>query len=135
MKGIYNEYLARGIKCLKCNTEIIFSYGMSGEGYTFCTCRLVAADRYGGRLGFTSNYKEIHIGDNGSFLLRREHLCWSSVLNKLNKFRKKPINISIKNLTTSHIRNILETQRSMNPIYRDTMEKELIYRKYLGKLF
>lgn len=74
-------------------------------------------------------YEDISIYDDGDFEKRRKYYKWGSRYDKDGTPLGKTIMRSIMELDTSHIEAILDTQKQISAAYRDTFEKELLWRK------
>ncbi len=97
------------------------------NGYTY---RVHGGENYIGRTHDNNAPEpiELTVYDDGSFDKRREYLHWGNKFDKDNKQLPKVKFIPIKDLDTDHIKAILNTQLSIRPEFKDTMEKELVWR-------
>lgn len=64
----------------------------------------------------------------------RNKLKWGKNTTAGGKVLSKTKWLSIREMSTPHIKAVLRTQHRISPQYRDTFEKELIYRQGVNKL-
>lgn len=74
-------------------------------------------------------YEELSLYDDGDFEKRRKYYKWGSRYDKDGNLLEQTILRPIMELDTEHIEAILRTQKQINSDYRDTFEKELLWRK------
>jgi len=121
--------LKNSIYCENCKTEI---ESKTVHNYIICKCKgqkQVSTDggmfyqHYG--YGDKAKYKITSVYDNGKLETRLKYLKWGTFGVSGNKFEWKFIN----ELTDEHLCAILNTQKNISALYRQTIEDLLIERE------
>lgn len=123
------QILLNSIQCLDCK-DILISYHV--HDFKFCSCKSIAIDggsQYGKRIGALDRYKELSKYDDGKHSTRRKYLYWGNNFDKNMKRLKETKWIPIKDLSTEHIENILLNVENINPLYKKTFQREILYRE------
>ena len=123
------QILVNQLQCNSCK-DIITSYHT--HDFKYCKCGKIAVDggrEYLRRVGELTGYTDLSMMDDGKHSTRSKALYWGRGYDKNMKRLPKTEFIAIKDLDTDHIEAILRTVSHISPLYRETMEKELIERK------
>ncbi len=123
------QILLNSIQCLKCK-DILISYHQ--HFMSTCSCGSCSADggqSYLKRSFINKNdYKELSVYDNNRHMTRRSKLFWGQSYDKNMKRLKETRWVLIKNLDTDHIEAILQNVKTIHPLYKETLQREIIYR-------
>lgn len=80
------------------------------------------------RMYDVSDYKELGVVDNGRHATRRKYLKWGSNYDKNMNRLPETIWKPIKDLSATHIKNIIKKLYCTDPFYLEVFKKELKYR-------
>lgn len=79
-------------------------------------------------VGDTNDIKDMCVYDDGKWETRRKYLCWERKYDENMNQLPETEWIPIKDLKTSHIKNILKNVKEIPSIYLTTFKQELIHR-------
>jgi hypothetical protein len=123
-------FLKNSIKCNHCNDEIESKYT---HNFVTCKCGKVSVDGgldYG-RVLFTeiSDFTDTSIQDDGKHETRRQYLKWGTNFDKDMKRLPETVYLLIKDMTSDHIKAILDGGWvENNKFYEELFEEELKFR-------
>jgi hypothetical protein len=119
------QLVANRVQCLVCNAVI---ESRTRHDFVTCPCGSTSVDGgtdYQRVLG--NNWKDLSITTDDLFEAQRELFTWKTY-GKTGM--EEPEIIPLKDLTTGHIRNIVDTQMHIKGTWvEELMKKELEYRK------